>query len=89
MDKIILVYYIGVKTVTPKDINLYLHNIKDLIFIDDENVIRYIIPVMNTNETRIECLNPKIVSKKDYTHTKKIIENNQKIVDKLVNDFKK
>jgi hypothetical protein len=80
MDKLILVFYIDVGNLASEDIPDYMKNIsKNMV---DENIINYIIPVRT--ETRVECLNPKLVSLEDYTKAKKILEYNQDIVNKII-----
>lgn len=51
----------------------------------DKGIISYIVPVQS--DTRVECLNPKLVSDEDYKEAKKLLDRNQKIVDDLVKNL--
>jgi hypothetical protein len=49
--------------------------------IQHENIICYFIPVQT--ETRIECINPKIVSEEDYKQALEVLERNKVIMDEI------
>ena len=77
MDKIILVHYIGIgdfsKSRSSKDLLKYLD------FIDQEpDIINYIIPVKNEINSRIECINPKLVSEVEFNSAKEVLDESQK-----------
>ena len=63
-EKLILVYYIGVYGLDQDEIPEYIQRIKERISLPgfDGNII--FIPVY-TQETRIECINPKYVTDKE------------------------
>ncbi|MFW6272375.1 MAG: hypothetical protein ACOC2U_01180 [bacterium] len=63
-NKLILVYYISVIDLDPEDIPNYMERVRDKISIPDFNGHSIFIPVF-TNETRIECINPKYITEKD------------------------
>ena len=55
---------------------------------DEDNIISFYIPIQN-GETRVECINPKLVSKEDFSEAKKVLERNQEIVNEIINCDKK
>jgi len=82
MDKIILVHYIGVGNLSVKKVEQYLYKITTELLPKDDSVINYVIPTRE--ESRIECLNPKLVSEEDYKQAKELLDRNQKIVDDII-----
>jgi hypothetical protein len=82
MEKIILVHYVGVGNRSINDIKEYLCKIATELLPKDDGVINYVIPTRE--ETRIECLNPKLVSEEDYKQAKELLDRNQRIVDDIV-----
>lgn len=53
----------------------------------DADIISYIVPVKD-EPTRIECVNPKLLKDDDnaWDNVKKILDRNQKAVDKFIKD---
>ena len=64
LDKTILVFYVDVKNILPKDVHNHIENINKCLKFSDEDekeIIKYFVPIRNS-ETRIECLNyPNII----------------------------
>lgn len=81
MDKLIIVHYIDSRKMTPQDVAENIQKIIKNINLNDE-YLTYFIPV--ESETRIECINPKLVSEEDYKQAREILDRNQKIVDDIV-----
>jgi hypothetical protein len=50
---------------------------------EEDNIISYWIPVRE-GETRVECINPKLVSQEDFTEAKQVLDRNQKIVNDII-----
>lgn len=82
MEKIILVHYIGVGNLSKKEVEQHLYKITTEFLPKDDGVINYVIPTKE--ETRVECLNPKLVSEEDYKQAKELLDRNQKIVDDII-----
>ena len=82
MNKIILIHYIGVGNLSVLRGKELLESVQEMIP-KDKGIISYIVPVQS--DTRVECINPKLVSEEDFQEAKKILDRNQKIVDDLVN----
>ena len=85
MEKIILVHYINVGNMDYTNINKFMKEITVKFSPKEEdNIISYWIPV-NNGETRVECINPKLVSEEDYSEAKKVLDRNQEIVNEIIN----
>ncbi len=52
---------------------------------DDDEIIHFLYPVTN-QETKIECLNPKLMSEEDYQQAKNVLEKNQAIITRLLSE---
>lgn len=85
MEKIILVHYINIGNMDYSDIDKFMEEITVKFSPKEEdNIISYWIPV-NNGETRVECINPKLVSEEDYSEAKKVLDRNQEIVNEIIN----
>jgi hypothetical protein len=85
MEKIILVHYINVGNMDYININKFMEEITVKFSPKEEdNIISYWIPIRN-GETRVECINPKLVSEEDYSEAKKVLDRNQEIVNEIIN----
>ena len=85
MEKIILVHYINIGNINYNDVNKLMEEITVKFSPKEEDIIIcYWIPV-NNGETRVECINPKLVSEEDYSEAKKVLDRNQEIVNEIIN----
>lgn len=82
MNKTILVFYVNVGSLTPREIDLHISSFIADTNINDENILSYFIPI-RTGETRIECINPVYVSKKNYKGFIKILDEYKRKVDEF------
>lgn len=85
MEKIILVYYINMYNVDNEKIEYYLGLVKEKIFLQDDSIIQYFIPIRN-GETRVECINPKLVSEEDYKEVKELLDKTKEKLNKIISD---
>ncbi len=84
MEKIILVHYINVGNIDGNDVSKIMEDVvKKFSPKEEDNIISYWIPVRE-GETRVECINPKLVSQEDFTEAKQVLERNQKIVNDII-----
>jgi hypothetical protein len=84
MDKIILIYYINVGNINQKDVPLFMENVvKKFSPKEEDSIISYFIPIRD-GETRVECINPKLVSPEDFTQAKRVLDRNQEIVNDII-----
>jgi hypothetical protein len=84
MEKIILVHYINIGNIDGKDVSKIMEDVVNKLSPKEEdNIISYWIPVRE-GESRVECINPKLVSQEDFTEAKQVLDRNQKIVDDII-----
>jgi hypothetical protein len=84
MEKIILVHYISVGNIEGNDVSKLMEDlVKKISPKEEENIISYWIPVRE-GESRVECINPKLVSQEDFTEAKRVLDRNQKIVNDII-----
>lgn len=82
---LILVYYIAVGHLDQSDIHKYMQNIQESMKEGrgkDLNLLEYYIPI-RTGETRIECINPVMVSEEEYAKVRATLERVEKAVADL------
>lgn len=84
MEKIILVHYINIGNIDANVVSKIMeYVVKKFLPKDEDNIISYWIPVRE-GESRVECINPKLVSQKDFTKAKRILDKNQEIVNDII-----
>jgi hypothetical protein len=89
-DKLVLVFYIGVGDLNTKEIEQYINKLISFTNKNkEERETRFFIPVIKTREIRIECLNPKLVNKKEYQTTLKKLQQVQKDFDEFMDSTDK
>jgi hypothetical protein len=84
-EKIILIHYINLGNIDSNDVSEMMENVVNKFSPKEEdNIISYWIPVRE-GETRVECINPKLVSEEDFTEAKRVLDRNQEIVNNIIN----
>jgi hypothetical protein len=84
MEKIILIYYINVGNIERNDVSKVVEDVvRKFSPKEEDNIISYWIPIRE-GETRVECINPKLVSQEDFTEAKQVLDRNQKIVNDII-----
>jgi hypothetical protein len=84
-EKIILIHYINVGNIDDNDVSEMMKKVVNKFSPKEEdNIISYWIPVRE-GETRVECINPKLVSEEDFTEAKRVLDRNQEIVNNIIN----
>ena len=84
MEKIILVHYINVGNIDGNDVSKIMEDVvKNFSPKEEDNIISYWFPVRE-GETRVECINPKLVSQEDFTEAKRVLDRNQEIVNDII-----
>jgi hypothetical protein len=84
-EKIILIHYINVGNIDGNDVSEMMKNVAtNCSPKEEDNIISYWIPVRE-GETKVECINPKLVSEEDFTEAKRVLDRNQKIVNNIIN----
>jgi hypothetical protein len=84
-EKIILIHYINVGNIHVNNVSEMMEDVINKFSLKEEdNIISYWIPVRE-GETRVECINPKLVSEEDFTEAKRVLDRNQEIVNNIIN----
>jgi hypothetical protein len=84
MEKIILVHYINIGNIDGNNVSKIMEDVvKKFSPKEEDNIISYWIPVRE-GETRVECINPKLVSQEDFTEAKLVLDRNQEIVNDII-----
>lgn len=73
MDKIILVVYLNYSHLTQYQFDKKLIDLKQMLGYNSVDIVTYIIPV-NDSPTRVECVNPKLVSGEEYQKAKIVLD---------------
>lgn len=82
MNKVILVCYLNIGNLEQEDIPRYIGNISKNLQ-KNKDVLHYFIP-MRQGKSKIECINPKLVSENDYKQAKEVLNNSQKTINKFL-----
>lgn len=90
MEKIILVYYIYIGDMNPVEVEDFIKQINESLsdIESQHNILSFIIP-SRTEDTRIECINPKVVSEEDYKQAKKVLSGCKKKVNEFIKSYQK
>jgi len=90
MEKIILVHYVNIGNIDNDKVSEIMEDIVEKCQTKEQDIISYWIPIKD-GDTRIECINPKLISEEDFNECKKILDRNQKIVNDIISndDFQK
>ena len=78
-DKLFIIIYMNVGSVNSADVPVYLEEIERATRFD-ESIVRLIIPVRE-GETRVECVNPKLLNEENYKEVEETIEKIKKLLD--------
>lgn len=81
----IVVSYLGVKSVPKEMLPQYYETVTANM--DREDVICYIIPSFNTDETDIKCINPVIVGEKEYEEAMRKLDELKIIIEKNIKEW--
>ena len=72
-DKLFLVCYLNIGSIPAEDVSEYLHNFAEA-FTYDESVERIIIPIRES-ESRVECINPVLLTDEQYKEVEEKVKN--------------
>lgn len=79
-DKIIIVAYVNVGSIPNDDIQAFLTRTASVLKTEEDgSSLFYVVPVRK-EDSRIECINPKLVSEEEYEKAREACE---KIAEKL------
>jgi hypothetical protein len=72
-EKIILVYYLNLGNITPERASEILESFGANLYRKIKEAHHILLPIRNGN-TRVECLNPKIITQEEYRSVKVFLE---------------
>lgn len=87
MEKLIIVHYIDVSKADPDKIPELMNGIVTKFKSKDDSLISYFVPI--NGETRIECINPKMITGEEYKEIQKFLDYQTEFVNYFVNKMKK
>lgn len=89
-DKIILVFYIGCANLNREDIyELLNHTVDSFRQCWGDSVETIFIPCFEEVDTRIECVNPKLVNQDAYDEAMNVVEKFKSKTDEILKTLKK
>jgi len=79
MEKLILVIYLDVAEMAPAIAREIMNNWDAIIKrrIENEDIISFVVPA---KETKVECLNPRLVTEEEYVKAKETLEKIEKLI---------
>jgi hypothetical protein len=83
MDKIIIVHYVWVGNAAIEQVEKTLDRLKNNFQHLEDNIISYWIPIKE-GDSRVECINPKLVSEEDFNQAKLALDKAQLKIDEIV-----
>ena len=88
-DAIILVFYISVKYIDAADVPAFLDEFANTFSKDNDGSVQmYFIPSNEINTSRVECINPKLITEKQYKQVQETIDKFQRELDRLTKEIK-
>ena len=72
-DKLFLVCYLNIGSIPAEDIREYLHNFAEA-FTYDASIERIVIPIRK-GESRVECINPVLLTDEQYKEVEEKVKN--------------
>jgi len=86
MNKIILVHYINVNGLSRDETGEFMKTISENLTPKEEvDIISYYIPIAE-GETRVECLNPKLVSENDFMEAKRALDKMKEMLSNITSN---
>lgn len=81
-DKLLLIFYVGVKSIHIEDRCAYFNEI--VHYMDFDYTIRpiYVLDYCS-DEIRVECINPKLITEDEYVKVQEIIDKANYLVENL------
>lgn len=84
-NRLILVFYIDVSRVDKEDVPAYMNEVATELSKNDNNTDKYFIPIFE-GDSRIECINPVMLSEEEYVNVKQKVNEIDKIFKDLIKD---
>lgn len=83
-DKLLLIFYVGLKHIQQEDRPAYFSEIlRHFTNSFDETIKPILIADVTSDKTKVECINPKLITEDEYTKVQEIIDKANYLVEKL------
>jgi hypothetical protein len=86
-NKLFIIIYVDVRGIHDSDVVSYIKAITSPIEYD-ESIVKLIIPTRES-ETRVECINPVVLSPAQYEKTEKTLKRLKKKVEEAIKEINK
>lgn len=84
-NRLILVFYIDVSRIYEGDVPAFMNEVATDLSKNDDGTDKYFIPVYE-GDSRLECINPVMISEEEYADVKRKIDEIDKIFKDLIKD---
>lgn len=84
-NRLILVFYIDVSRIYEGDVPACINEIATSLSKNDDGTDKYFIPIYK-GDSRLECINPVMISEEEYADVKRKIDEIDKIFKDLIKD---
>lgn len=85
MEKLILVIYVGVRQFMDNDAIEYLDKISQIFGSKiKDDVLYLVVPKRDTTEITIDCINPKLLNKKQYKKVEESVKKLKRAADEIM-----
>lgn len=88
MENMIIVFYVAVGKMRGEKLAKYMRLVAECLTLKEPNVISYFIPVTK-GDTRVECINPKLLTEDEYAAAKSGMDRARRAVDEFIAAAKK
>ena len=83
-DKLLLIFYVGLKHIQQKDRPAYFSGIsQSFINAFDETIKPILIADFTSDKTTVDCINPKLITEDEYVKVQEIIDKANYFVEKI------
>lgn len=83
-DKLLLIFYVGLKHIRLEDRTVYFNEISQhFIKAFDETIKPILIADVKSDKTKVECINLKLITEDEYVKVQEIIDKANYLVENL------
>ncbi len=82
-DKIIILVYSNIRGLAEIDVSQYLREIANVMRDTFDDSVKTIVIPIRDGESRVECINPQLLSEEKYKEAEEAVEKIKKIVEEI------
>ena len=83
-DKLLLIFYVGLKHIRQEERPAYFNEISQSFNNTfDETIMPILIADVTSDKTKVECINPKLITEDEYVKVQEIIDKANYLVENL------